>query len=76
MPIKFNIAVEDTEKTKKLEKDLASVQHELLEYKRKYHDLELKYIGEVSLNSECIDLLNENGIAYRNRLSRRERHKR
>lgn len=74
MPIKFNIAVEDTEETKKLQSDLASARSELNDYKRKFNELEIKYISEIQLNCECIDLLKEHGIRYEKRLSRRERH--
>lgn len=76
MPIKFNIAVEHTEQTKKLQSDLASARYELAEFKRRFNELEFKYICEVQLNTECIDLLRDNGIPFRKALSRKERNRR
>lgn len=76
MPIKFSVAVEDTEKIRKLENDLASARSELLNFQRRYNELELKYISEIQLNCECIDLLNTNGISFRKNLSRKDRYSR
>lgn len=76
MPIKFCVAVEDTERIKKLENDLASARSELMDFQRKYNDLEYKYISEIQINCECVDLLNSNGITFRKNLSRKDRYSR
>lgn len=74
MSIKLNIALEEAEKTKKLQADLNTARKELAEFKRKFNELEFKYINEVKLNTECVDLLVQNGIAFRSYLSRKERN--
>ena len=63
--LKVHIVHEEAAKVKGLRRELDKIRDELVEVRRRYQALEVKYGYEIHVNSELIDLCRLHGIKYR-----------